>query len=116
MFQAVKMQLQHHRNTYIGSTCWKWRNTNGRRKSQSNQRIEDFSHIAIPLNQLKEKEEQKWTNEEQIAFKELKEKIITQLVLALPRKEEKFRVEVDTSEHAIGGILSITNGHLLICD
>jgi len=36
----------------------------------------------------------------------LKQKITTQPVLALPRREEKFRVEVDTSGHAIGGVLS----------
>jgi len=27
-------------------------------------------------------------------------------VLALPKREEKFRIEVDTSGHAIGGVLS----------
>ena len=36
----------------------------------------------------------------------MKQKITTQLVLVLPRREEKFRVEVDASEHAIGGVLS----------
>jgi len=36
----------------------------------------------------------------------LKQKITTQPVLALPRREEKFRVEVDVSGHTIGGVLS----------
>ena len=43
--------------------------------------------------------------EHQKAFKELKNKIISQLVLSLPKREEKFRVETDTSGHAIGGVL-----------
>ena len=36
----------------------------------------------------------------------MKQKITTQSVLALPRREGKFRIEVDTSGHAIGGVLS----------
>jgi len=39
-------------------------------------------------------------------FEELKEKITSQLILALPRREGKFRVEMDTSGHAIRGVLS----------
>jgi len=35
----------------------------------------------------------------------LKQKITTQLVLALPKREGKFRVEVDASEYAIKGVL-----------
>jgi len=35
----------------------------------------------------------------------LKGKIKSQLVLALSKKEEKFRVETSTSRHAIGGVL-----------
>jgi len=68
--------------------------------------IKDFSHIAVPLNQLKGKEEWKWTKEKQNTFEKLKQKITTQLVLALLRREEKFRVEVDASGHTIGGVLS----------
>jgi len=36
----------------------------------------------------------------------LKQKITTQLVLALLRREKKFRIEVDVLEYAIGGVLS----------
>jgi len=36
----------------------------------------------------------------------LKQKITTQPVLALPRREGKFRVEVNVSGHAIRGVLS----------
>ena len=36
----------------------------------------------------------------------MKQKITTQPVLALPRREGKFRVKVDTSGYTIGGVLS----------
>jgi len=58
------------------------------------------------LNKLKGKKEWKWNEEHQKAFKELKGKIMSQLVLSLPRREGKFRVEMDTSGHTIGGVLS----------
>ena len=31
---------------------------------------------------------------------------MSKLVLSLPKREEKFRVETDTSRHAIGEVLS----------
>ena len=65
--------------------------------------IQNFSHITKLLNELKGKKEWKWEEEHQKAFEELKERITSQPVLALPRKD---RVETDTSEHAIGGVLS----------
>ena len=68
--------------------------------------IQNFSHIAKPLNELKGKKEWKWKEEHQKAFEELKKRIISQPVLALPRREGKFRVETDASGHAIGGVLS----------
>ena len=67
--------------------------------------VYNFSHIAGPLNKLKGKKEWKWEKEHQKAFEELKKKIISQPVLALSRREGKFRVEMDVSEHAIGGVL-----------
>jgi len=39
-------------------------------------------------------------------FEELKGKITSQLVLTLLKREGNFRVETDTSGHAIGGVLS----------
>ena len=44
--------------------------------------IHNFSHTARPLNKLKGKKE--WEEEHQREFKELKEKITSQLVLSLP--------------------------------
>jgi len=68
--------------------------------------IQNFSYTTKPLNELKGKKEWKWEEEHQRAFEELKEKITSQPVLALLRREGKFRVEMDASGHAIGGVLS----------
>jgi len=58
------------------------------------------------LNKLKGKKEWKWEEEHQEAFEELKEKIMSQPVLSLPKRKGKFRVETDASGHAIRGMLS----------
>ena len=68
--------------------------------------IQNFSYTARPLNELKGKKEWKWNEEHQKAFEELKNKIMSQLVLSLPRREGKFKVETDALGHAIGGVLS----------
>ena len=68
--------------------------------------IQNFSYTAKPLNDLKGKKKWKWEEEHQRAFNELKDKITSQLVLSLPKREGKFRVETDTSGHAIRGVLS----------
>ena len=61
--------------------------------------IQNFSYITKPLNELKGKKDWKWEEEHQKAFEELKEKITSQPVLSLPRREGKFRVETDASGH-----------------
>ena len=58
------------------------------------------------MNELKGKKEWKWGKKHQKAFEELKEKIMSQSVLLLLRREGKFRVETDASGHTIGGVLS----------
>ena len=68
--------------------------------------IQNFSYTAKPLNDLKEKKEWKWKEEHQRAFGELKNKITSQLVLSFLKREGKFRMEMDTSGYAIGGVLS----------
>ena len=55
---------------------------------------------------MKGKKEWTWNKEHNKAFEELKEKITSQPVLALLRREGKFRVETDALGHAIGGVLS----------
>jgi len=52
--------------------------------------IKNFSYIAKPLNKLKGKKDWKWKEEYQKAFKELKDKIMSQIVLALLKREGKF--------------------------
>jgi len=42
----------------------------------------------------------------QKAFEELKDKIISQLILVLLKREGKFRVETDVSGHTIEKVLS----------
>ena len=67
--------------------------------------IQNFSYTAKPLNELKAKKEWRWDEEHQWIFEKLKDKITSQPVLSLPKKQEKFRVETDTSGYIIGGVL-----------
>ena len=59
-----------------------------------------------PLNDLKGKKEWKWEEEHQWAFQELKDKITSQPVLSLLKREGKFRVKTNALGYAIGGVLS----------
>ena len=68
--------------------------------------IQNFSYITKPLNELKGIKEWKQDKEHQQAFKKLKDKITSQPVLSLPKKEGKFRVETDALGYTIGEVLS----------
>jgi hypothetical protein len=69
--------------------------------------IYHFSHIARPLNELTRKENP-WTWEErhQKAFEELRNRVTSEPVLAQPRLDQQFELEVDASGFAFGAVLS----------
>ena len=48
-----------------------------------------------------------WTERQEEVFKKLKEKFTKELVLAVPDLDKKMRMEVDASDYARGGVLSI---------
>ena len=48
-----------------------------------------------------------WTERQEEVFKKLKEKFTKELVLAVPDLDKKMRMEVDASDYAMGGVLSI---------
>ena len=74
--------------------------------------IENFSKIAHPLNALTYKKQPfEWTPECQHAFKQLKEKITTTLVLHMPNNEDPFDIETDRLDIGIGAILFQQQGN-----
>ena len=70
--------------------------------------IEGFISIARPLhNTVKKDKKWEWTEKQGKAFKELKRRFIEELVLAALDIDKKIRMEVDTLDYAMGGILSM---------
>ena len=75
------------------------------------QLIPHFANISGPLNALtSDNVHFKWTEECEIAFNTLGEKLSSESVLSFPRIREPFVVEVDASDYAIGGVLSQMGG------
>ena len=70
--------------------------------------IKNFTSIARPLHDMVKKNQKwEWIERQEKAFKELKEKFTKELVLAAPDLDKKMGMEVDTSDYATGGVLSI---------
>ncbi|KAL5512271.1 hypothetical protein ACEPAG_3556 [Sanghuangporus baumii] len=67
--------------------------------------VEGYSSVVKPLTSLTGKAEWKWGEEEQRAFEELKERLSSPPVLAIPNNDDPFRVEADASDFATGGVL-----------
>lgn len=72
--------------------------------------VSNYSRLALPLTRLtREAIPWKWGNEQQEAFKALKQALVSPPVLAMPDFTKPFTVECDASDYALGGIL-LQNG------
>ncbi|HVX01066.1 MAG TPA: RNase H-like domain-containing protein, partial [Candidatus Babeliaceae bacterium] len=68
--------------------------------------IPKFSDLAAPLDDLKKADTPYiWTNEHQLAFDTLKQKLTTYPVLRIPDYNKPFILDTDASTIGIGGIL-----------
>ena len=69
--------------------------------------IKDFSVIAAPLYNLTRKDSEfHWTTECQAAFEELKCRLTSEPILALPSDEGTYILDTDASDFGLGAVLS----------
>lgn len=69
--------------------------------------IKDFAKIAKPLNSLlKEGTEYIWTEEQEEAFKHIKQILVSEPVLQYPDFTKEFLLITDASQEALGAVLS----------
>ena len=70
--------------------------------------VKDFVKIVKPLHEMIRKEiKWSWGERQQKAFEELKERFMTKPVLVTLDLDREMRVDMNTSDFAIGGVLSI---------
>ena len=73
--------------------------------------IEGFATVARLLHDLVKKDKKwEWTEREEKAFKELKERFTKEPVLAAPDIDKKMRMEVNASDYATGDVLLMECG------
>ena len=58
-------------------------------------------------NIVKKNRKWKWTEKQKKAFEELKKRFTQEPVLTIPDLDKKMRMEVDASDYATGGVLSM---------
>ena len=69
--------------------------------------VKGFAEIAKPLHRLTEKQQQFiWTEDCEIAFKQLKTALISTPILAYPTSGDSFILDTDASNMGIGAVLS----------
>ena len=70
--------------------------------------IEGFASIARSLHDIVKKNQKwDWTKKQEEAFRELKKRFTKEPVLAVPDLDKKIRMEVDESDYAMKGVLSM---------
>jgi hypothetical protein len=68
--------------------------------------IKNFLEIALPLDRLVGDVPWEWTTDCQSAYETLKSLVASDVTLAMPSDDGKYRVECDPSYYALGSILS----------
>ena len=70
--------------------------------------IKGFTSIARPLHDMVKKDKKwDWMEKQEKVFKELKKRFTKEPVLAAPDLDKKMRMEVNASDYAMGGVLSM---------
>jgi len=70
--------------------------------------IEDFAFIARSLHNMVRKDQKwDWTEKQEKAFRELKERFTKEPVLAALDLDKKIRMEVDILDYTMEGVLSM---------
>ena len=68
--------------------------------------IEGFAHLSSPMTKLTRKGEKfEWNDACERAFQELKRKLTTTSVLAIPRSEEKYSIYSNASHSGLSCVL-----------
>lgn len=69
--------------------------------------IQDFADLAKPLHELTKKDTPwKWTEEQDKAFRLLKERVTSSPILIFPDNDKPYKLEADSSNYATGAVLS----------
>lgn len=68
--------------------------------------VKDFAKIARPLHELTGNAPWTWTERHSNAFETLKQTVANAAILHIPKDVGRFKVEADSSDFAVGGVLS----------